>query len=64
MGLVLWGVSQALGDMVLARGTRTLALIVVVVAGAVSYFAFAAASGAMGLAELKAILRRGRRGKG
>ena len=64
MGLVLWGVSQALGDMVLARGTRTLALIVVVVAGAVSYFAFAAASGAMGLAELKAILRRSRRGKG
>ncbi|MFZ1469747.1 MAG: murein biosynthesis integral membrane protein MurJ [Paracoccaceae bacterium] len=61
MGLVLWGLTFAMGDMVYARGTRSLALGVLVLAGAASYFAVAVATGAMGLAELKLFLRRGPR---
>ena len=58
MGLVLWGGEAAMGDLLYTNGTRTISLAVLVLAGSAAYFATAAATGAMGVAELKAFLRR------
>ncbi|MEZ5799071.1 MAG: lipid II flippase MurJ, partial [Paracoccaceae bacterium] len=64
MGLVLWALAWAMGDALYARGTRTPALAALVLLGAATYFATAALTGAMGLAELRAFLRRGRKSGG
>ncbi len=60
MGLALWAMTLAFGDATYARGTRTPILAVLVLAGAAVYFGVALLTGAMGLTELKAFLRRGR----
>lgn len=61
MGAVLWGLWWGMGDVVLARGTRAPALAVMVMTGAAVYFAAAAATGAMSVAEFKGFFRRGKR---
>jgi len=60
MGVVLVALWWAMGDMVLARGTRTLSLGILVLVGAAVYFAAAALTGAMSPGELKGFLRRRR----
>jgi putative peptidoglycan lipid II flippase len=60
MGAVLWGLWWAMGDMVLARGTRTPSLAILVLAGAAVYFAAATATGAMSFAEFRGFFRRGK----
>lgn len=63
MGVALWLMWWAMGDAVLARGTRTPALAALVLGGAAVYFATVLATGGMGLAELKSFLRRRNRDK-
>ena len=58
MGLVLWGLSSALAGQLATPGLRTAALGGIILAGIATYFASAAALGAMSLPELKSSLRR------
>ena len=60
MGLALWGVSFALGDLLLAPGLRTPVLAGVVVLGMAVYFATVILTGGMSWAELRGALRRQR----
>jgi putative peptidoglycan lipid II flippase len=62
MGLVLWGLSWAMADLLATPGVRTLALLALCLAGIVVYFGTAIAIGAMSLADMKASLRRRPRG--
>jgi putative peptidoglycan lipid II flippase len=60
MGIALWGMSLALGDVLLLPGLRTVALAGVVLAGMVIYFVSCALTGGMSWAEISAALRRQR----
>jgi len=60
MGAVLWGGALWLEAALAAPGVRSLALLALVVAGMVTYFATAALTGAMSVTDLKAALRRQR----
>jgi putative peptidoglycan lipid II flippase len=60
MGVVLWVGAQMLGAALAAPGVRSLALLALVVAGMVTYFATATLTGAMSVTDLKAALRRQR----
>jgi putative peptidoglycan lipid II flippase len=60
MGIALWGLSLALGDVLTEPGLRTPALAGVVMAGMAVYFASAMLTGGMSWAELSAALRRQR----
>lgn len=62
MGVLLWGLTTLLAEQLHMPGIRTLALGVIVLVGMVSYFATAAAIGAVSLAELKASFRRRKAG--
>lgn len=61
MGAVLWGLAWALGAPLATPGIRTLALLVLCLAGIGVYFGTAFAIGAISLPELRAALRRGPR---
>ena len=60
MGAVLYLGSVVLETSLAAPGLRTLALAGLVIVGSISYFAAAAVTGAMSLAELNSVLRRQR----
>ena len=60
MGLLLWGLSWAMAEQLATPGPRTAALGGIILAGIATYFAAAAALGAMSLPELKSVLRRRR----
>lgn len=60
MGLVLWGLMAAFGAAATAPGHRAGILLLLILAGAASYFACAFLTGAMGMTELKSFLRRRR----
>ncbi|NPD14191.1 murein biosynthesis integral membrane protein MurJ [Xinfangfangia sp. D13-10-4-6] len=62
MGAVLLAMMWGLGDAVTEKGSRTPLLLAMVLVGMGSYFATASLTGAMSLADLKASLRRGKRG--
>ncbi|UWQ99131.1 murein biosynthesis integral membrane protein MurJ [Rhodobacteraceae bacterium S2214] len=58
MGVVLFGVAWALQPLLAAGGLRMIGLLILVVAGIVSYFAIGQIIGAFRLAEFKAAMRR------
>ncbi|MEO9864790.1 MAG: lipid II flippase MurJ, partial [Yoonia sp.] len=58
MGVVLFGVAWALPPLLAAGGLRMIGLLILVVAGIVSYFAIGQIIGAFRLAEFKAAMRR------
>ena len=60
MGLVLWGISLGLGDLMTTPGSRTMTLGVTVVVGMGVYFAAVILTGGMSLTELRAAIRRQR----
>lgn len=60
MGLVLWGVMQALGGALYQPGTRYLALLALVTAGALAYGAALIALGGFSLSDLRAGFSRRR----
>ena len=60
--MVLVTLMWVFGDATTAKGTRTPLLLGLVLAGMGSYFLTASLTGAMSLADLKASLRRGKRG--
>jgi putative peptidoglycan lipid II flippase len=60
MGAVLWGGTIVLETALTTPGLRSLALLALIMAGIVTYFATAAAIGAMSMVELKSALRRQR----
>lgn len=60
MGAILWAGAKLLEPALATPGLRSLALLALVLAGIVSYFATAAAIGAMSIADLKSALRRQR----
>ena len=61
MGAVLLAVEWALGEALYTAGVRYWALLALVMAGIVSYFAAAHVTGALRLGELKSAMRRGGR---
>lgn len=58
MGLVLWGLMEFFGTAAILPGQRLGILLLLILAGAVSYFATVFLTGAMGVKELKSVLRR------
>lgn len=60
MGGVLWGASVALGPMLGTEGWRYLGLLILVLAGVVSYFASGTLIGAFRLSDFRSALRRQR----
>ena len=60
MGVVIWGLMQALGGMLYQPGTRYLALLALVTGGMAAYAVAGVALGAFRPSDLKAGLRRQR----